>query len=168
MTFRTHILLPISLAAAFLSMQGCLKVGPDFVKPAAPVSANWLEAGNKQVKNKPANYRAWWKSFGDPDLNRIIDRAYLDNVTLRIAAVNVLQARAQLGIAVGEIYPQTQQAVGSTTFNRVSSYSPSGLALTSVSGVPSVSNSYWQDQVGLNVAWELDFWGEIQKAGRIG
>ncbi len=158
MTLRNSILLPISLAAAFLSMQGCLKVGPNFVKPAAPVSTNWLEAGNKQIKDTPANYSAWWKSFDDPDLNQIIARAYRDNVSLKIAAVNVLEARAELGIATGELYPQTQQAAGSQTFNRFSSYSTS-------SGVPGIStNSYWQDQIGLNVGWELDFWGKYRRA----
>ena len=169
MTLRKSILLPISLAAVFFSMQGCLKVGPDFVKPAAPVSTNWLEAGNKQVKNKPANYRAWWESFDDADLNRIIDRAYRDNVTLQIAAVNVLQSRAQLGIAVGELYPQTQQAVGSTTFNRVSSRSAAiGLAGAAsgpgaAAAAATVSNTYWQDQASLSVAWELDFWGKYRR-----
>lgn len=145
-------------------MQGCLKVGPNFVKPAAPVSANWLEAGDKQIKNKPANYCAWWKSFGDRDLNRIISRAYRDNVTLHIAAVNVLQARAQLGIAAGELYPQTQQAAGSMTFNRFSSYSAVGTGVSVSSAGPSVSNTYFQDQLGLNVAWELDFWGKFRRA----
>lgn len=159
MTFRNSIFLPISLAAAFLSVQGCLKVGPNFVKPAAPVSTNWLEAGNKQIKDKPANYSAWWKSFDDQDLNQIIARAYRDNVSLRIAAVNVLEARAELGIATGELYPQTQQAAGSQTFNRFSSYSTS----SGLSGLSS-TNSYWQDQIGLNVGWELDFWGKYRRA----
>jgi NodT family efflux transporter outer membrane factor (OMF) lipoprotein len=163
MTFKNSILLPISLAAALLSLQGCLKVGPDFVKPAAPVSTKWLEAGNRELKDKPANYSSWWKSFDDQDLNRIIDRAYRDNVTLKIAAVNVLQARAQLGIAVGELFPQTQQATGSTTFNRFSSYSAVGAAGSSSSKASSISNTYWQDQVGLNVAWELDFWGKFRR-----
>ncbi|MDR3569991.1 MAG: efflux transporter outer membrane subunit [Syntrophobacteraceae bacterium] len=163
MTLKKYVLSPISLAALFLSLQGCLKVGPDFVKPAAPVATNWLETGNKQVKNKPANYRAWWKSFEDPDLNRIIDRAYRDNVTLQIAAVNVLQARAELGIAVGGLFPQTQQLTGSTTFNRFSSYSAVGSAGTTASANPSIKNTYRQDNTGANVAWELDFWGKYRR-----
>jgi NodT family efflux transporter outer membrane factor (OMF) lipoprotein len=164
MTFKKCVLLPMSLAAAFLSMQGCLKVGPDFVKPAAPVSTNWLEAGNKQVKNKPANYRQWWKGFDDSNLNRVIDRAYRDNVSLHIAAVNVLQARAQLGIAVGGLFPQTQQLTGSTTFNRFSSYSPFLAAGSPSTSSSSFSSTYWQDSIGATVAWELDFWGKYRRA----
>ncbi len=158
MTFRNYIIVPITLAAAFLSMQGCLKVGPDFVKPAAPVSSKWQEAGKKQLKDKPANYREWWKSFGDPDLNRIIARAYGDNLSLKIAAVNVLQARAQLGTAVGKLYPQTQQAAASMQFNRFSPYS----TLSLFPGANALNN-YWLDQAGLNVAWELDFWGKYRR-----
>ena len=102
-----------------LLMAGCLKVGPDFKPPAASVSSNWLEAADKRVKSEPANYRAWWEAFGDPALNRVIDRAYRENLSLRVAALRVLEARAQLGIAVGKLYPQTQQFNPSLTFNRV-------------------------------------------------
>ncbi len=158
MKFRDKILLPVSLAAAFCSIQGCLKVGPDYVKPAAPVSQKWLESGNKQLKNKPANYCAWWKSFADPHLNRVIDRAYSNNITLKIAAVNVIQARAQLGVSVGNLYPQTQQMAGSIQFNRFSPYSTLSLFPNADS-----LNNYWLDQVGPNVAWELDFWGKYRR-----
>ncbi|MGC9196216.1 MAG: efflux transporter outer membrane subunit [Syntrophobacteraceae bacterium] len=158
MKFRDKILLPVSLAAALFSMQGCLKVGPDYVKPAAPVSKKWLESGSKQLENKPANYCAWWKSFCDPNLNRVIDRAYSNNITLKIAAVNVLQARAQLGVSVGNLYPQTQQLAGSMQFNRFSPY-------TTYSLFPNAGafNNYWLDQIGPNVAWELDFWGKYRR-----
>ena len=50
-------------------------------------------------------------------LNALIDRAYEQNPTLRIAGTRVLQARAGQAIAVGNIFPQTQQA--SASFARV-------------------------------------------------
>ena len=92
---------------------GCTKVGPDYVRPETAVSQTWLEAGDKRVKTEPAEYRNWWKAFNDPTLDRLIDTAYRENLTLRIAGVRVLAARAQLGIATGRLYPQTQQATGS-------------------------------------------------------
>ena len=150
------------LVAISLLMGGCLKVGPDFKPPAASVSSNWLEAADERVKSEPANYRAWWEAFGDPTLNHLIDRAYRENLSLRVAALRVLEARAQLGIAVGKLYPQTQQLNPSLTFNRESVYSATSAA-SAAEHVP-VQSSFWQDQMNLNVAWELDFWGRFRRA----
>jgi NodT family efflux transporter outer membrane factor (OMF) lipoprotein len=151
---QSFVLVTISLLIA-----GCLKVGPDFKPPETSVSSNWLETADERVKTQPANYRAWWEAFGDSALNCVIDRAYRENISLRIAALRVLEARAQLGIAVGGLYPQTQQLSGSLPYNIVSSNSP----LTAGAGAVSFPN-YWQDQINLNVAWELDFWGKFRRA----
>lgn len=159
---RQIILQSFVPVAIFLLMAGCIKVGPDFKPPAASVSSNWLEAADKRVKSEPANYRAWWEAFGDPALNRVIDRAYRENLSLRVAALRVLEARAQLGIAVGKLYPQTQQFNPSLTFNRASVYSATSAA--SVAQQVPVQSSFWQDQMNLNVAWELDFWGKFRRA----
>ena len=158
---RQCILLVFALLAICLSVPGCLKVGPDFSKPAAPISANWLESSDERVKTEPANYRAWWEGFGDPSLNRVIERAYRENTTLKIAAVRVLEARAQLGISVGRLYPQTQQFNPSVTFNRASNYSYSTAESLAVNSP--VQSSFWQDQMNLNVAWEVDFWGKYRR-----
>ena len=91
------ILLVVLLVAA-----GCVKVGPDFVKPEANAMPKWLEAeGYQQVTTKADDYRDWWRSFNDPVLDKLIQTAYQQNLSLRIAGVRVLAARAQLGVAVG-------------------------------------------------------------------
>ena len=89
---RQIFFMPFILAAISQLVGGCLKVGPDFTKPPAAVSSNWLEAADERVKREPANYRAWWHAFNDPGLNIVIDRAYRENVSLRVAAVRVLEA----------------------------------------------------------------------------
>src|SRR5512146_591406 len=95
-----------------LLLAGCM-AGPDFARPPAKISQNWLEAGDGRVKTDPEEHRNWWRVFNDPALDRLIDRAYKENLSLRIAGVRVLESRALLGIAVGELFPQTQQASGS-------------------------------------------------------
>ena len=52
-----------------------------------------------------SEYRDWWNVFNDPVLSRLVEIAYQQNLTLRSAGVRVLEARAQLGIAIGE-FPQ--------------------------------------------------------------
>ncbi len=108
----------------FFLLAGCAQVGPDFRKPAVQVSGNWLEAGDPRVKTGPAEYKNWWQAFNDPVLNRLVDRAYQENLTLRMAGVRVLEARARLGIALGGLYPQTQQLFGSLEYIRTSERAP--------------------------------------------
>ena len=98
---------------------GCM-VGPDFERPKTEVSPNWLESGDKRVITAPSSYHDWWRIFDDPVLDRIIARSYRENLSLRIAGLRVLEARAQLGIAIGEFYPQAQQGFGSLQYNRPS------------------------------------------------
>ena len=145
-----------SIVLLFLPILGCTMVGPDYHRPEVVVSQNWMDAGDNRVKTEAADYRAWWKSFNDPVLDRLIDKAYRDNLSLRIAGVRVLEARALLGIAIGELYPQTQQASGSLQYNRISEHGFLAVAAQKL--------QYWQSEVGVNASWEIDFWGKFRRA----
>ena len=72
-----------------LFLHGCM-AGPNFVRPQATVSPDWLEAGDPRVKTEPLEYTGWWRLFDDPVLDRLIDRAYRENLSLQIAGVRVL------------------------------------------------------------------------------
>ena len=61
---------------------------------------------------EPANYGAWWEGFDDGVLNTLIDTAYNENLTLQVAAIRVLEARARLGVARGLRAPQKQELGG--------------------------------------------------------
>jgi NodT family efflux transporter outer membrane factor (OMF) lipoprotein len=149
--FEVLVLLPV-----VLSFAGCL-VGPNFHRPKAAVSANWLDSGDARVSTESSTYREWWRAFNDPVLDRLIERAYRENLSLRSAGVRVLQARAQLGIAIGEIYPQTQQAFGSVQYFRTSERASTGAAFRG-------SFTYWQSQIGAQASWEPDFWGKFRRS----
>jgi len=153
---RLLFLVPVLLAFA-----GCM-VGPNFQRPKVSVSPSWGETGDQRVRTESTTYRDWWSAFNDPALNRLIARAYRDNLTLQQAGVRVLQARAQLGIAIGEIYPQTQQGIGSVQYNRTSDRAATGAFFSGGSNGGS-SFSYWQSTIGAQASWELDFWGRIRR-----
>jgi NodT family efflux transporter outer membrane factor (OMF) lipoprotein len=148
----------VVLAPALLLFTGCT-IGPDFHQPTAAVSDKWLESGDQRVSTGSATYRNWWTAFNDPVLDRLVERAYGENLSLRQAGVRVLQARAQLGIAAGEFYPQTQQAVGSVEWFRTSDRAVTAAALPTGGG----AFKYWQAQAGVQASWELDFWGRIRR-----
>ncbi len=144
--------LALALAPA---LAGCA-VGPNFAPPVPPVADKYLESHNPAVKTDRQNYRDWWKVFHDPVLDRLIETAYDQNLTLLSAGTRVLQARAELGVAVGEFYPQQQGGYGATTYNRPSHADEAANPQLSLS-------NFWQSQLGLKAAWELDFWGKFRR-----
>ena len=101
-----------------LLLAGCTTVGPDFVQPKAPLPLQWQEPDGAKYALKPAQRTRWWEVFGDPVLSKLIDIAYQNNYSLKVAGLRVLEARAQLGIAVGTLYPQAQQGVGGATYTQ--------------------------------------------------
>jgi NodT family efflux transporter outer membrane factor (OMF) lipoprotein len=132
-----------------------LKVGPNYCPPPAPVASNWIDADGR-VRTATDDLSRWWTVFNDPVLDALICDAYLQNLTLRQAGTRVLQARAQQAIAVGNIFPQTQQATAD--YRR---YAES----TKVPNRQNVRAPYYTEWTyGFNLAWELDFWGRFRRA----
>lgn len=143
------------ISLAFL-MSGCIfRVGPNYSRGAVALAPDWREKGDAHVKTDPAEYRNWWTTFQDPVLDGLVDKAYKENLDLRASGVRVLQARALLGIAVGNWYPQQQQAFGSTARKRLSQTSLQALA------APTLNPS--QAAFGLLANWEIDFWGKFSR-----
>ncbi|MGB7952293.1 MAG: efflux transporter outer membrane subunit [Candidatus Binatia bacterium] len=132
---------------------GCM-VGPNFKTPPAPIADQWVEEGNKSMDFSRSDYRDWWTVFNDPRLTRLIQLAYQQNLSLRTAGVRVLEARARLGMAIGEFYPQQQQVGASITYYRIPISVPYNF----------ITNTFWADQFGAQAAWELDLWGKLRRA----
>lgn len=158
----------LSCLAAAVSFSGCSefkqwvhnhKVGPEYRKPVASVSHEWIDFNDPRVisEQQSVNECAWWHSLNDPDLNQIVTQAYEQNLSLRAAGMRVMEARAQRGIAAGLLLPQYQEAAGS--YNRIQ-VSERGNAL----GLPTVPDrafDFWS--TGLNVGWEVDVWGRFRR-----
>jgi NodT family efflux transporter outer membrane factor (OMF) lipoprotein len=142
------------LAVFSLVIAGCMLVGPDFRRPRAPTAARWNEAGDAHLDTSYADYRDWWTVFNDSDLTQLVGLAYQNNLSLRQAGVRVLEARAQLGIAIGEIYPQQQTLGASLSYNRIPGSLPYRLN----------RNTYWADAFEAQATWEIDFWGKLRRA----
>jgi NodT family efflux transporter outer membrane factor (OMF) lipoprotein len=159
-------LLAALFAAAVLSLPGCttlseyihngFKVGPNYGRPPAPVAQHWIDANDKRVRSEAEDDSHWWTVFNDPVLNDLVRVGYAQNLTLREAGFRVLQARATLGIAVGELFPQDQFMTGDYTRRGVSENVANRIA------TPQRWFSTWN--YGFGLAWELDFWGRFRRA----
>lgn len=156
-----HRCLKASYAVTFvgvvLTLTGCA-VGPHYVRPVQSVNASWSGTGSPQISAQAATDSAWWKAFNDPVLEQLIQLAYKQNLTLRVAGLRIMEARAVLGIATGNQYPQVQQAFAGV--NGV------GLSSDTVNKPPGFSRYFAIDNLGLDVSWEADFWRQYAKAVR--
>ena len=128
------------------------KVGPNYERPPAPVSPEWVEQGDSRVKNDPPTDCAWWTVFGDPTLNVLVDTAYRQNLDLRVAGTRILTARAQRNIEAANLFPQSQTAMAAYAHGQISE----NLNLP----LPGAINLF---ATGFNMSWELDFWGRYRR-----
>jgi NodT family efflux transporter outer membrane factor (OMF) lipoprotein len=130
-----------------LALSACTTVGPEYQQPTAEMAEAWQAIETETLESDPPVDPEWWKTaFDDPVLNQLVDDALADNLSLRSAALRVLQARQQLAIATGNRYPQQQQLTGEAANTTTSDDS---------------TQSY---DLGFNVSWEVDFWGRYKLA----
>lgn len=131
------------LAATLLA--GCSFI-PTYERPTAPVPAAYPLAGAEAQPDVRAAADIDWKDyFTDPRLQRLIGMALGNNRDLRVAMLNVEQARAQFQIQRANQFP-TVNAIASGTRQ------------------PSITTGDYanQFQVGLGIsAWEIDFFGRV-------
>ena len=149
---RNFLLLIISL----ILISGCSMVGPDFVKPEAPLEKDWLESNDPRLRTESADYRDWWTLFNDPILTTLVESAYRQNLPLQIAGLRILEARAVLGITTGNIYPQVQQSRGELAYSRLSE--------NTANTAPGFDQKYGEANFGFDAGWELDVWGKFRRA----
>ena len=143
----------MGLTALLMLVGGCVTLGPDYQTPEAPMSQEWIDIDEPRVDNQSADYSQWWTVFNDPVLNSLVDQAYQQNLTLRIAGLRILEARANLGIARGSQYPQSQQINGGAAAVEVSENEPGSAA----------DRSFETAETTFDLAWELDFWGRFRR-----
>jgi len=146
-----HLLIAAFHLAIF---SGCnYKIGPEYESPDIDVAKDWLEKENKHVKNESGDFSNWWQLFKDPVLNQLILKAYQQNIPLRTIGLRILQSKAELGIAIGDFYPQKQGFDGE--LNEISSPLLKDLGL---------GNSLAYSRIGVMANWEIDFWGKFRRA----
>ncbi len=128
------------LAAAVLA--GCSFI-PTYDRPAAPVAGAFPYPS--ATEGTPAAALDWQRFFTDERLRGLITTALSDNRDLRVAVLNIEQARAQYDIRRADRYPtvgvgvNASRAPNPSNGEQINSFQ-AGLAFTS---------------------WEIDFFGRI-------
>jgi NodT family efflux transporter outer membrane factor (OMF) lipoprotein len=139
--------------ASFLALiatapSGCM-VGPNYERPSADVNEAWQAADASESQSSAD----WWSTFNDATLTSLIHQSHAQNLSLRTAGLRVIEARAARGMAVGDFFPQVQNAFGSIRAEQLSENEAAA----------SADRAFSTDAVGLEAAWELDFWGKFRR-----
>lgn len=132
--------------AALLGAGGCMSLAPEYQRPAAPVPAAYPNDAVPAGAAAPAAADVDWQAyFADPRLKRLIEIALANNRDLRIAVLNIEQARATYQVKRADELPTVGAGVQATR----QPGSSGGLV-----------NTY---SVGLQVSsYELDFFGRVR------
>jgi len=145
----------IFLVAGFVFFTGCA-VGPNYRSPQVSVPEQWTSSLAGGETNGPADVVAWWKNFGDTELDSLIAMAVRSNLTLQIAEARVREARAQEAVAVGGFWP---------SLSGTAAYSRDRWGKNSFPPLPPTTplnfNFY---NTGFDAAWELDIFGGTRRA----
>jgi NodT family efflux transporter outer membrane factor (OMF) lipoprotein len=133
---------PLALA---LALSGCMSLAPKYERPAAPVAAAFPDAPVNAATNEAAAQIAWQRFFADARLKQLIELALANNRDLRVAILNIEQARAQFQIRRADTLPTVNAAF---TGNRVP-------------GANDSINSTYSAGFGVS-AFELDLFGRVR------
>ncbi|HZR67845.1 MAG TPA: efflux transporter outer membrane subunit [Burkholderiales bacterium] len=143
------------LFASFVALLAGCSVGPDYVRPDAPVPQAFKETqGWKPAEPRDAEVRgSWWETFGDPLLNQLEEQVSVSNQNVAAAEARFRQAMALIGAARAQHFPTITGDVSAT---RSRSSSGSNSAVIS-RGVVTSRNA------AINADWELDVWGRVRR-----
>ncbi|CAM2157795.1 Efflux transporter outer membrane subunit [Pararobbsia alpina] len=157
---KTHKAIIGSLfVSAFLA--GCA-VGPDYVAPKDDLVGfhNKDAVASRQTTLPAPKLDTWWTGFNDPELEKVVQRALDQNLSLQASIARVTQARAAAQAAGAALLP-TVDAGASYTAEHQSTQSPLG---TLASAFPNYSRDQKEYVVGATASWEIDLAGGLRRA----
>ena len=140
--------------ALLIGLQGCA-VGPDYRAPTLTTPGAWGQRDQPGVTSTAPDLRGWWRGFGDPVLDTLIDRAIAKNLDLKVAIANVRETRALRGVAAADQFPTIDASGAYARVREAENVRPLP---------PGFDPEHHLFQVGLDASWELDVWGRVRRS----
>lgn len=149
--FRASLGLVIALALA-----GCAQVPQLGPVPTAKPATHYQVAASLGRLDGQWPVDAWWKTYGDRQLDGLMEDALREAPSLAAAQARVDKALAAAQVSGARLSPSVDATAGVSQTKQ--SYN---------NGVPAAFVPHgWNasGNVGLNLSWELDFWGRNRAA----
>ena len=146
MPITSRIFIRSVFLSCFIGLAGCTVLWPAHETPSMDLPAPALQPLSID--------RQWWKAFGDPALNQLVDDALINNLDLAKAAANIEEARANAGAARALLSPRVDGVAKVGATQRQLTYAASQDEINQVTATASV---------GAAISWEIDLWGRIRQ-----
>jgi NodT family efflux transporter outer membrane factor (OMF) lipoprotein len=152
-TFRNITGKALVVAACLLT--GCIKVGPDYVRPEINLAGSWRNSGNRFADNATALQllSSWWTIFQDDKLTALIGQAIAGNLDIKKAQARLREARAKQLVVQADLFPSLN-ATGSAKRNKSWSDQTAG----TTAGIQDSASAI------LDASWELDIFGGTRRS----
>ena len=153
----------LALLLAGSALSAC-NLAPNYVRPSGAVPAALPEGGvyPRAATDAPDVTAIGWRDFFTDDrLRQVIQLGLDNNRDLRVAAANVLQARAQYRVQRADILPSISANGAATYTNSAGAAATTGGA----AGGGSTDIQYFQANVGFS-AFELDLFGRLRNLSK--
>src|SRR5437762_8867489 len=155
------------VALISMLLAGCT-VGPNYQRPSTPVPPVFAEPAPAATLGD-ANLASWWHSFGDPELDKLVNRALAQNLDVETAAARIREARARELVAGAAALPQVD-AQASASRQRISEKAipvppgagSSGTGTSDSFGLPGREFSTFR--IGFDASWEIDLFGRTRRS----
>lgn len=131
-----------------LLLAGCIPKTP----PAADTAVRIPDSWRTDIDQGAPIDASWWRHFGDPELNRVVEAALAHNNDLALAVARVTEARATERVARSSLYPSVSAGAGAAYSRDVNA---GGTGSDGVGFQPS-----------LDATWEADVFGRIRDRAR--
>jgi NodT family efflux transporter outer membrane factor (OMF) lipoprotein len=158
-----------SVVIGGLSLAACA-VGPDYLRPTAPISTSFKELKGDALKgwkvatpSAGPGEGAWWALYRDPKLDFLIKQVEVSNQTVAADAAAYEQARAVIREAQASLFPTL---TGSYTYTRTRTGPKvncieTGSPLSSCGSNSGIYTTTFVPQ--LSGTWDLDIWGKVRR-----
>ena len=146
------------------ALAGCA-VGPNYVRPSAPLSPTFKEtAGWSPAAPADALDRGdWWALFNDPTLNALEAKVQVSNQNIIAAEAAYREARAVVAAQRANLFP-TVDLTGGGTHSGAGAGSRGSAIATGSGTVINGAKGTDQYRASIGASWEPDIWGAVRRS----
>jgi len=136
-----------ALIALSLVLSGCI-TPPKLAPQQQPIANDRL--GLSARVSAPVPAQTWWSTFDDPQFDALMLKALADNPSLKQAMARVREAQSLADVTRAGLSPFVSYDAQEIR-QRLSSHDPIPM--------PYNGTKRWLGREGLNLSWDIDFWG---------
>ena len=141
---KSRSILPVLLITALFSSSCAGKRATDFERPEIPQKQSW----SQNLGDEWSIELDWWRRFGDPYLEALVEKAVAGNADLSVLAARSDVAKAYIGQAQTGLLPTIS----------------AGARTSTLKVEESPSYDYTSYGLGSEMSWEADVWGKTRKS----